>query len=231
MGSKACRVGAVLLASVLLLPAAEPAQDAPASSATTGRSRRRPIRDNIERHVERVLKSHERPCPPNAEEGGAPIPCFPVTLEVEGPRFSVIDALRRFRIDSHDQRPTPGVPTNAELRGQLGAPDVKGFSFDPVCAVKSIARAFKGGPSTFYLYRFRDKDGERPLLRESKLDPEAYAARPDIHYEFLGQFDGECEAIAAWRKALRETRAAAEGRRSLLTDEPRRQPSSGAPGP
>jgi hypothetical protein len=226
LGSKARRVGAGLMAAALLPGVTE----ATPAATTEGRSRR-PIRDSIERHVERVLKSHERPCPPNAE-GGEPVPCFPVSLEVEGPRFSVIDALRRFRIDGRDQRPTPGVPTNAELRGQMGVPDVKGFSFDPVCAAKSVARAFKGAPSTFYLYRFTDKDGERPLLRESKLDPAAYAARPDIHYEFLGQFDGECEAIAAWRKALRETRAAAGARRSLLSDEPpRQQASPGGSGP
>ncbi len=36
------------------------------------------------------------------------------------------------------------------------------------------------------------------------LDPKAYAANLDFHYEYLGKFDGECEAVAAWRKALRE---------------------------
>ena len=42
------------------------------------------------------------------------------------------------------------------------------------------------------------------MLTDRVLDPKAYAANLDVQYEYMGQFDGECEAVAAWRKALRK---------------------------
>ena len=65
-------------------------------------------------------------------------------------------------------------------------------------------KKLSGKNTTFHLYRIWDARGEHPLLTDQVLDPKAYAANLDFHYEYLGKFDGECEAVAAWRKALRE---------------------------
>jgi hypothetical protein len=191
------------------LAAAAQAQDAPAPTpaptptptppaASPAPRRRVSIREVIDRHVEQVLRAREAPCERASRAG---VPCFPVDVEREGPRFSVADALRHYRTDG---TPAPGVPTNAELRQQLtGAPRsaAGGVSTDPVCAVKSLVRWISGKPTRFYLYRLKDERGVRPLLADRKLEP---SPRPDLQYEFIGEFKGECEAVAAWRAALRE---------------------------
>jgi hypothetical protein len=140
-----------------------------------------------------------KPCDVAQQQG---VPCFPVSVEQEGPRFSVAEALRRYRADG---RPAPGVPTVAEIQRQLsGAPQSAsgGVGFDPVCTVKSLFGKKAG--TTFYLYRTWDARGERPMMTDRPLDPKAYAANPDFHYEYLGKFHGECAAVAAWRQALRK---------------------------
>jgi hypothetical protein len=202
--------GLVVLASVALpWPAA--AQDpgtsppSPAASPAPARrpraARRYPIRDSIDRAVEAVLLAHEKPCEWARMMG---VPCFPVSVEQEGPRFSVAEALRRYRSTGS---PAPGVPTVSETQRQLsGAPlsASGGVGFDPVCTTKNLLKKLSGKNTTFHLYRMWDARGERPLLTDRVLDPKAYAANLDVHYEYLGQFDGECDAVAAWRKALRK---------------------------
>ena len=68
-------------------------------------------------------------------------------------------------------------------------------------------RTLRGGSNTFYLYRIQDSRGTRPLLMDHKLSREALDRRPEVR-DLLGEYRGECEALAAWRKALREQRAA-----------------------
>ena len=134
---------------------------------------------------------------------GKGVPCFPVSIETEGPRFSVKESIRSYRPGGG---PTPGVPTRAEIQQQMsGAPlsASGGVSTDPACAVKSLVRLFKGSPNTFFLYRiWNEKGEEEPLLTDRRLDPGSYAS-PAVRYEFVGTFKGECEAIAAWRRSLR----------------------------
>jgi hypothetical protein len=159
----------------------------------------RPIHDSVDRVVDSVVLAHMKPCDVAQRQG---VPCFPVSVEQEGPRFSVAEALRRYRATG---APAPGVPTVAEIQGQMsGAPQSAsgGVGFDPVCAVKGLFGKKAG--TTFYLYRTWDAGGERPLLTDRPLDPKAYAANPSFHYEFLGKYDGECAAVAAWRQALRK---------------------------
>jgi hypothetical protein len=152
--------------------------------------------------VQDVVRAHQDPCATAEREG---TPCFPVTVESKGPTFSVRESLRAYEPDN---RPTPGVPTVAEIQQQMGGAPLSasgGVSFDPVCTVKSLVRSISGGTNTFYLYRLRHKDVERPLLTDHKLDVLSYSAGvPGAQLEFLGEYGGECAAIAAWRKALRE---------------------------
>ena len=199
-------------------PAQEPAGNPPPARAR----RARPIHDSIDRVVDRVVEARLQPCNVAARQG---VPCFPVTLEQEGPRFSVAEALRRYRgVGS----PAPGVPTRSEVQGQLsGAPQSAsgGVGVDPVCSVKKLFGKLSG--TTFYLYRTWDARGERPMLTDHPLDPKAYAANVDFQYEFLGKYSGECEAVAAWRAALRK----ATGPPPLDAEDWREPPDAEAPPP
>jgi hypothetical protein len=189
--------GVVVLASVGPTSPAR-AQDPVPSPRPSPAAKRRPIRDSIDRVLDAVVLARLKPCDVALKQG---VPCFPVSVEQEGPRFSVAEALRRYRGTGS---PAPGVPTVAEIQDQMsGAPlsASGGVGFDPVCTVKKLFGKKAG--TTFYLYRTWDARGERPMLTERPLDPKAYALNPEFHYEYIGKFDGECAAVAAWRKALR----------------------------
>lgn len=181
--------------------AATPARD-PAPPARGRRAaRRRPIHDSMDRVIDSVVDAHMQPCGAAKQQG---VPCFPVSVEQEGPRFSVAEALRRYRVDG---RALPGAPTVSEIQHQMsGAPQSAsgGVGFDPVCTAKNLVKKLSGRNTTFFLYRMWDERGERPLLTDRKLDPSAYAANLAVRYEYMGEFDGECAAVAAWRQALRE---------------------------
>ena len=195
--------GAVVLGSIGAAGVAW-AQNGAASSPPARARRARPIHDSIDRVVEAVVLAHMKPCDRAREQG---VPCFPVSVEQEGPRFSVAEALRRYRGDGS---PAPGPPTIAEAQAHLsGAPQSAsgGVGGDPVCAVKKLFGKLSG--TTFYVYRSWDARGERPLLTDHPLDATDYAAKPDFRYELVGKYSGTCEALAAWRKALREAVAPA----------------------
>jgi hypothetical protein len=188
---------ALVLLTALALSALALAQDAPRPA----RRRATPIRDSLDRVIERVVLAHLEPCEAASRNG---VPCFPVGIEQEGPRFSVAEALRRYRGTGS---PAPGVPTVAEIQHQMsGAMQSAsgGVSTDPVCAAKGLWRRIRGNATTYHLYRTWDERGERPLLADHLLDPEDYRANPGFRFEYLGRFDGECAAVAAWNAALRD---------------------------
>jgi hypothetical protein len=185
-----------LAVPVLVLPALAAAQDRAPS-----RARGTPIRDAIDRVVEQVVLAHLAPCDLASRSG---IPCFPSGIENGGPRFSVAEALRRYRGTGG---PAPGVPTVAEIQGQMsGAPQSAsgGVGGDPVCGLKNVWKKVRGKGTTYHLYRTWDERGERPLMTDHPLVPEDYRANPQFHFEYIGQYDGECAAVAAWNKALRD---------------------------
>ena len=185
-----------------------------AQGATT-----QPIRRSIDRQVEAVVRAHLLPCEAAWRQG---VPCFPIVVEEKGPRLSVKEALRTYRPDG---APAPGVPTRAEIQRQMsGAPlsASGGASVDPGCVAKSLLRLIKGRHDGFYLYRTWNGGTEQPLLTDHKLDPNAYASLPSFRYELLGEFKSECEAVAAWRSALRRAHAAkAEGEPQEQESDPR----------
>jgi hypothetical protein len=176
-----------------------------AADAKTRIAGRTPIRDSIDRVVERVVLAHLGPCQLAGRDG---VPCFPITTEQEGPRFSVADALRRYRSDG---TPAPGVPTTSEIQAQMasaptGAPPsaTGGVGFDPVCTAKNLWKKVSGHATAYYLYRTWNARDERPMLTDHKLDPGDYRANLDFHFEFIGQYDSECAAVSAWNQALRD---------------------------
>ncbi len=77
-------------------------------------------------------------------------------------------------------------------------------SFDPTCVGKSVLKSLKGKNDTYYLYRLRDVAGERVALYDRRLDSATFQGA----LELLGRFDGECKALAAYRREDRRTAAA-----------------------
>jgi hypothetical protein len=73
-------------------------------------------------------------------------------------------------------------------------------SFDPTCGAKKVLKKLKGKADTYYLYRIEDASGVRPLLAQRPLDP---ARHPPTRYVLVGRFEGECAAIAAYRRIER----------------------------
>jgi hypothetical protein len=168
----------------------------------------------VQRAVDELPPEWEAPCKSSDHQG---IPCFPARVETPGSRYSVADSLRH--IELKGPRP-PGPPTVPETQPQPSSPGratatlVQG---DPVCAARSLVKLFTGRNNTYYVYRITDPFGPRAAMYEKPLDPETYAKAPGASYELLGRFRGECEALRAYREALRDVPA----RRS---DQPRATP-------
>jgi len=77
------------------------------------------------------------------------------------------------------------------------------FGFDPGCVGKSLLKHIKGKNDTYYLYRMRDVRGEHTALYDHRVD----AATFQGDLEFLGRFDGECQALAAYRHEAQKSPA------------------------
>jgi hypothetical protein len=163
-----------------------------------------PIADSVEPAVDRFVRALPSPC----GRADPDVPCFPVSVEVQGRRYSVVESLRNLELDD---RPSPSrPPTSAEMTPyRAGAPlsASGGVGFDPVCAVKGLLKKIGGKSRIYFLYRVWDQAGERALLRDRPLEPSAYDGVPGVEYELLGRFGDECEAIKAYRKVLRAARA------------------------
>jgi hypothetical protein len=74
------------------------------------------------------------------------------------------------------------------------------LTFDPGCVGKSALKKLKGKNDVYYLYRIRDVHGVRVALYDRRL--EATTFQGDL--EFLGRFDGECDALGAYRQEQRK---------------------------
>jgi hypothetical protein len=177
--------------------------DPPAEDADGAGRRPRPIAQSVESAVDELMKKHFSSCG-RAEDDG--LPCFPITIERKW-QYSVAESLEHLEFDDS---PAPGrPPTVGEMSsarpGPLSASGSVGS--DPVCKGKQLLKAITGRSRTYYLYRVWDATGERAVLREEPLDASDWSAAPDFHFVELGSFGDECEAIAAWRKELREIRA------------------------
>jgi hypothetical protein len=156
------------------------------------------VSDSVDRVVNRIEDAREDPCKKAGQEGK---PCFPVTTTVRGVEYSVRKSLGL--PDPEKSKPAPGgAPTVAEMgpyrpgsrAGALPLP-IPLVKFDPGCVAKGILKSLKGKNDTYYLYRVRDTHGERVALYDRRLDAENFQGE----LAFLGKFDGECDAIAAFR--------------------------------
>lgn len=194
-------VSGVMLALVLAsgtLPAAAPPQATPSPSPSPSPTPLppRPIAESVEPAVERYLREHGRPCTRAEAER---IPCFPVSVEAHGPTYSVAESLRDWKPDPVPPKAghlSVGVTPSGTVFPQVG--------FDPVCAGKSLVKGLRGKNDTYYLYRVWDEAGEHAVMRDRPLEPGQSTGVGAPQFVLIGKIEGECEAIAAWRKANRE---------------------------
>ena len=191
------------LAAVLAAGPAHRADTDPPLPAASPSPTPRPIAETAEAVIDRLEAERKDPCLKAAREN---VPCFPVKTEQK--RF---DASVRQSLGLPDDAPgKPSAnrpPTVEEMNPYRPHPSKPAVSvtIDPVCAAKSALKRLKGRNDSFYLYRLRDIHGERVVLFDHKLD----ATRVQGDVAFLGKFDGECEAQAAYRREQRRTPAAA----------------------
>ncbi len=154
----------------------------------------RPILSAIDPAVEKWWRESREPCNKPINQG---VPCFPVEVHAEGPTVSVRESLWNLGSGRKPaERRPPTVEEMAPMRpGPKSTVAGIGVALDPVCAAKAAWKAAKGRNDTYFLYRLRDAKGEHVVMRDKKLDATTYQGAA----EFLGEFHGECEAIAAFR--------------------------------
>jgi len=172
-------------------PSPAPAPSPSASPAPTS------IVASVDVVVERLAKEREDPCRKALAEGR---PCFPVATVIRGTTITVRDTLRDLGPPSKESPNRP--PTVSELAPYLSgamAPAATFVSFDPGCVGKSVLKALRGKNDRYFLYRLRDTSGTRVELYARRLD----ATRFQGEVELLGEFHGECDAVAAWNRERR----------------------------
>jgi hypothetical protein len=188
---------ALVLVSCLIARAALGQETSP---PPTTQPAKKPILQAIDPAVEKWWIETREPCKKPINLG---VPCFPVEIHAEGPTVSVRDSL--WDLGGRAAPSKHSAPTLAEMapmRPGSQTPTI-GVSFDPVCAAKAALKAVKGRNNTYFLYRLHDTSGERVVMRDAKLDTTTYQGAA----EFLGEYHGECEAIAAFRHEDRRTPA------------------------
>jgi len=161
----------------------------------------RSIAETAEQVIERLEAERKDPCLKAAREN---VPCFPAKTEQKG-----FDASVRQSLGLPDDTPLKPAPGGAPTLDEMGpyrphpSKPLVSVTFDPGCVGKSALKRLKGRNDTYYLYRLRDVHGERVVLFDHKLD--ATTVQGDV--AFLGKFEGECEAQAAYRREQRRTPA------------------------
>jgi len=182
---------AAMLVSALPGPARRAAGEPPAAVPSP-----RPISDSVEKVIDRLEAERKDPCLKAAREN---IPCFPVKTEEKSFDASVRESLG---ILGPMEKPTPDRPPTREEMGPYrpgSTTPTAGVTVDPGCIGKSALKKLRGRNDVYYLYRVRDAHGERVVLFDHRLD----ASRFQGDIAFLGRFDGECEAQAAYRREQR----------------------------
>jgi hypothetical protein len=230
---RARRGSVVLLASALAVapafagvkhtePKPAPAESSRSAASPTASSdeaevlealfRPRPIAESVGPAVDVYIRERMKPCRTPGKDG---VPCFPVTVERKW-QYSVADSLAHLEFD---QRTSPSrPPTVDEMKGARPGPlSAYGniVTFDPVCKTRQLFKMVAGTSRTYYLYRTWDASGEHVTLRDRPFEAEKFDATPRFRYLPLGSFTDECEALAAWRQALRETAARREAAADL----------------
>lgn len=157
------------------------------------------VTESMEKVIDRLEAERKDPCLKAKREN---VPCFPARTERKGYDASVRQSLGL--PDPEPGKPGPGPPTRDEMYDHRTAPPAKpavSVTIDPVCVGKSALKKLRGRNDTYFLYRVRDVHGERVILVDRRMD----ASRFQGDIAFLGQYDGECEAQAAFRREQRRS--------------------------
>jgi len=188
-------MAAVALALAAMLQGASPS---PVPSPLPSPSPRT-ISESAEKVIDRLEAERKDPCLKAAREK---VPCFPARTERRRYDSSVRQSLGI--PDPAPGKPGPGPPTRDEMDEHRTAPPAKpavSVTIDPVCVGKSALKKLRGRNDTYFLYRVRDVHGERVILVDRRMD----ASRFQGDIAFLGEFNGECEAQAAYRREQRRS--------------------------
>jgi hypothetical protein len=173
----------------------------PSPSASPSPAVPRPVSDSVDRVVKKIEDEKKDPCLAAKEKG---VPCFPVTTSIKGEEVSVRESLRTYdpRTDRHAPGGVPTVDDMKPYRPGSKAVEVPLVKFDPGCVGKSALKRLKGKNDVYYLYRLRDTQGLRVAMYDRRLEASTFQGE----LEFLGRFDGECDARAAYfRELLKES--------------------------
>jgi hypothetical protein len=218
--ARCCALAAAGLLLAAALHGEEPEEPSPTPSPDPSPSPAASILLSVQRAVEELPADWEAPC---RDADRQQVPCFPAHVEAPGTRYSVADSLNH--VETTGPRP-PGPPTVPEMQarslfapGRATVPLVRG---DPVCAARSLVKLLGGRNDTYYVYRIVDSFGPRAAMYEKPIDPETYARAPGVSYELIGRFRGECEALRAYRSALRNVPVAdqREAQQPVLASDP-----------
>jgi hypothetical protein len=186
------------------------ARDGGASATPVPSPSPRPITDAVDRVVMEVDEARREAC---REAEAKDLPCFPVSVEAQDDRRGHVNrALERLRKENADVGKGPMGPDPLALPLPTPPPAVSLATFDPVCAVKALIKGATGRNQHYYLYRVKGINGESIALRETPLMPAGEQTRAPLEFLLLGEYDGECEAVAAHAKALRELLAEKQAR-------------------
>ena len=158
----------------------------------------RPITDSVEKVIDRLEAERKDPCLKAAREN---VPCFPVKAEKKGFDASVRESLGILGPAEKPSPDRPPTPKEMEDHRPMPAKPLISKTVDPVCIGKSALKRLRGRNDVYFLYRVRDVHGERVVLYDHRLD----ASRFQGDVAFLGRFEGECEAQAAYRREQRRT--------------------------
>lgn len=156
----------------------------------------RPVSQSVDRVVKRMEEAREDPCKKARGEGR---PCFPASIVERGEEYSVRNSIEA---PLGQRGPTPGgAPTIKDMVPYSPRPSpamtplMLQVTFDPGCVGKSVLKSFKEKNDVYYLYRMRDRQGDRAALFDHRIEPATFQGE----LAFLGRYEGECAALFALR--------------------------------
>lgn len=159
-----------------------------------------PLTLDVEKHVDQVL----------AEEASKGTPRFETTIEVIGKSPQIM--LERFfgGVDLEcgpvgSLPPGGGAPTVAETREFRPHPPPSADFGALIAAVgQAVAKKLKGkGPERFFLYRIRNKDGVRYLLREGRVPASWLDTLPGTTFDLVAAFPDLDSGVKGWKRMER----------------------------
>ncbi|HEY2945318.1 MAG TPA: hypothetical protein VGN09_22985, partial [Vicinamibacteria bacterium] len=69
---------------------------------------------------------------------------------------------------------------------------------------QAMAKKLKGkGPEKYFLYRIRNKDGERYLLREGQVPPSWLDSLPGTRFDLVAAFPDLDSGVKGWKRMER----------------------------